>query len=98
RANVRIDLGPTLAEGRELLQKNLNRRLGEGVRLRAEIRGGQVQDIRAAPEALLVRAIASGRAEIVLDPKLDKILGKAKAVTAPPLPASPIAPPPPSSR
>lgn len=83
RANVRIDLKPTLAEGRELLQKNLNRKLAEGVRLRAEIRGGQVQDIRAAPDALLVRAVASGRAEIVLDPSLDTVLGKPKVASSP---------------
>ena len=74
RANVRVDLGPTLEDGRKLLEKNLNRDLAKGVRLRAEISGGQVHDIRSAPEALLVRAVASGRAEIVLEPKLSEIV------------------------
>ncbi len=83
RANVRIDLGPTIENGRKLLEKSLNQELAEGVRLRAEIRTGQVHDIRAAPEALLVRADASGRAGIVLTPRLDKILGKAQPATSP---------------
>ncbi len=74
QANVRVDLGATLENGRKLLEKNLNRELAEGVRLRAEISGGQVHDIRASPEALLVRAVASGRAEIVLEPKLNEIV------------------------
>lgn len=74
RAKVRVDLGPTLEDGRKLLEKNLNRDLAKGVRLRAEITGGQVHDIRAAPEALLVRAVASGRAEIVLEPKLNEVV------------------------
>ncbi len=74
RANVRVDLRKVLADGRRLLQENLNRELAEGVRLRSTITGGQVHDIRAAPEALLVRAVASGRAEIVLTPKLDAVL------------------------
>ena len=58
----------TLEEGRALLEQNLNRELAAGVRLRSAIHAGQVHDIRAAPEALLVRAVASGRAEIVLAP------------------------------
>ncbi|MGH7527178.1 MAG: DUF4403 family protein, partial [Gemmatimonadales bacterium] len=69
RTNVRVDLGPTIEDGRELLEKSLNQELAEGVRLRAEIRAGQVHGIRAAPEALLVRAVASGRAEIILTPR-----------------------------
>lgn len=68
RANVRVDLQKTLEEGRALLEQNLNRELAAGVRLRSAIHAGQVHDIRAAPEALLVRAVASGRAEIVLAP------------------------------
>ncbi len=76
REQVRIDLRPVLADGRALLQKNLNRDLGEGVRLRSQIHGGTVFGIRASPEALLIRAIATGQTEIVLTPKLDKILGK----------------------
>ncbi len=72
RSNVRIDLRKTLEDGRELLEKSLNRKLAAGVLLRAEIRAGQVHDIRAAPEALLVRAVAQGRAEIVLEPKLGR--------------------------
>ncbi len=76
REQVRIDLRPALADGRALLQQNLNRGLGEGVRLRSRIRGGTVFGIRAAPDALLIRAIATGEAEIVLTPRLDKILGK----------------------
>ena len=70
RNRVRIDLGPTLAEGRELLQRNLNRELAPGVRLRSEIRAGDVRHVRAAPEALLVRAVVSGRAEVVVDARL----------------------------
>lgn len=70
RSNIRIDLRKTMEDGRKLLEKSLNQQVAEGVRMRAEIRGGQVHDIRAAPEALLVRAIATGRAELVLEPKL----------------------------
>ncbi|CAN5878514.1 hypothetical protein BH24GEM1_BH24GEM1_10290 [soil metagenome] len=67
RTRVRLDLSPTLAEGRDLLRQNLNRELAKGVRLRSEIRDGDVRDVRAAPEALLVRAVVSGRSEIVVD-------------------------------
>ncbi|HEX6105936.1 MAG TPA: DUF4403 family protein [Gemmatimonadales bacterium] len=82
RQNVRVDLGPTLAEGRRLLEQSLNRELAEGVRLRADIQGGQVHDIRAAPEALLVRAVVSGRAEIVLEPTLEALSGQNRAAAA----------------
>jgi hypothetical protein len=79
RANVRVDLGPTLEEGRRLLEQSLNRELAEGVWLRTEIRAGQVHGLRAAPEALLVRAVATGRAEVVLRPRLDGVAGKQHA-------------------
>jgi Domain of unknown function (DUF4403) len=76
RANVRVDLRKTLEDGRRLLERSLNLELAEGVRLRSVIRAGQVHDIRGAPDALLVRAIATGRAEIVLHPTLGDVLGK----------------------
>ncbi len=76
RTNVRVDLRKVLDDGRKLLEENLNRELAEGVRLRASITAGQVHDIRAAPEALLVRAIASGRADVVLTPRLDAVRKK----------------------
>jgi hypothetical protein len=89
RTRARIDLSPMLAEGRELLRKNLNRELAKGVRLRSDILAGDVRDVRAAPGALLVRAIVSGRSEIVVDALLP---------AAPRPPGGPIAPRPPSSR
>lgn len=73
RTKVRIRLGPVIEEGRDLLQQNLNRELTDGVRLRTGIRSGRVLGVRAAPTALLVRAVASGRGEMVLDLRPEQI-------------------------
>ena len=67
RNRVRIKLGKVIADGRELLEKNLNRDLAEGVHLRTHIQSGKGLGVRAAPEALLVRVVASGQGELVLD-------------------------------
>jgi hypothetical protein len=75
RTKVRIKLGPVLAEGRELLEKNLNRDLADGVHLSMEVRSGRVLAVRAAPKALLVRAVASGQGELVLDLEPEQLVG-----------------------
>jgi hypothetical protein len=64
---VRIKLAPVLDDGRDLLERNLNRDLAEGVHLSMDVKSGRVLSVRAAPAALLVRAIASGQGELVLD-------------------------------
>ena len=73
RNRARIKLAPVLASGRELLEKNLNRDLAEGVHLRMDVKSGRVLNVRAAPAALLVRAIASGQGELVLDLRPEQI-------------------------
>jgi hypothetical protein len=75
RTRVRIRLGPVLAEGRELMERNLNRDLADGVHLGMDVRAGQVLGVRAAPHALLVRAVASGQGELVLDLRPEQLVG-----------------------
>ena len=67
RTHVRIKMGHIIEQGRELLERNLNRELASGVRLRATVGAGRVLGVRAAPDALLARAVASGQGELVLD-------------------------------
>ncbi len=66
RSRVRIKMGPVIEEGRQLLERELNRKLVAGVTLRATV-AGRVYGVRAAPHALLARAIVSGQGELVLD-------------------------------
>jgi hypothetical protein len=75
RTRVRIRLGPVLADGQELLEKNLNRDLADGVHLSMDVKSGRVLSVRAAPAALLVRAIASGQGELVLDLRPEQLVG-----------------------
>ena len=75
RTRVRIKLGPVLADGRALLERNLNRDLAEGVHLSMAVSSGRVLAVRAAPKALLVRAVASGQGELVLDLKPEQLVG-----------------------
>jgi hypothetical protein len=67
RTRVRIKMGHIIEQGRELLERNLNRELVPGVQLRATVGAGRVLGVRAAPDALLARAVASGQGELVLD-------------------------------
>ncbi|HEX2451024.1 MAG TPA: DUF4403 family protein [Gemmatimonadales bacterium] len=67
RNQVRIKMGPVIEEGRQLLERELNRDLADGVTLRAKVQSGRVFGVRAAPRALLARAIVSGQGELVLD-------------------------------
>jgi hypothetical protein len=75
RTRVRIKLAPVLADGRDLLEKHLNRDLADGVHLAMDVKSGRVLSVRAAPAALLVRAIASGQGELVLDLKPEQLVG-----------------------
>jgi hypothetical protein len=75
RTRVRIKLAPVLAAGRDLLEKNLNRDLANGVHLAMDVKSGRVLSVRAAPAALLVRAVASGQGELVLDLKPEQLVG-----------------------
>jgi hypothetical protein len=45
------------------------------VHLAMEVKSGRVLSVRAAPAALLVRAIASGQGELVLDLKPEQLVG-----------------------
>jgi Domain of unknown function (DUF4403) len=76
RNRARIKLAPVLADGRDLLERNLNRDLAEGVHLRMDVKSGRVLNVRAAPTALLIRAIASGQGELVLDLRPEQIVGE----------------------
>ncbi|HEU4588025.1 MAG TPA: DUF4403 family protein [Gemmatimonadales bacterium] len=67
RSHVHIHLAPVLEQGRALLQKNLNRELADGVRLRATVSASRVLSVQAAPYEFLARGIASGHGELVLD-------------------------------
>jgi hypothetical protein len=76
RTRVRIKLGSVLADGRDLLEKNLNRDLADGVHLGMDVKAGRVLGVRAAPHALLVRAVASGQGELVLDLRPEQLVGQ----------------------
>jgi hypothetical protein len=75
RTRVRVRLGDVLSDGRDLLERQLNRNLADGVHLGMDVRAGQVLGVRAAPHALLVRAVASGQGELVLDLRPEQLLG-----------------------
>ena len=75
RTKVRIKLGEVIADGRRLLQESLNRDLADGVHLRASVTSGRGLTVRAAPEALLLRVIASGQGRLVLDLRPQQLVG-----------------------
>jgi uncharacterized protein DUF4403 len=79
RQKARIRLGPVLADGRELLERNLNRDLADGVHLGMDVQRGKVLSVRAAPTALLVRAVASGQGELTLDLRPEQFVGQESA-------------------
>jgi hypothetical protein len=76
RTRVRIKLAHVLADGRDLLENELNRDLTDGVHLKMDVRSGRVLSVRASPTALLVRAVASGQGELVLDLKPEQLVGQ----------------------
>jgi uncharacterized protein DUF4403 len=71
RSRARIKLGPLLAQGRDLLEKNLNRDLAEGVHLSSKIRTVRMLGLAATPAALLARGLASGEGDLTIriDPR-----------------------------
>lgn len=76
RTRVRINLADVVADGRDLLEDKLNRDLTEGVHLSMDVKSGRVLSVRASPTALLVRAVASGQGELVLDLRPEQLLGQ----------------------
>jgi hypothetical protein len=66
RTRVRIKMGRIIEQGRDLLERNLNRELVPGVELRATVGAAHVLGVRAAPDALLARGVVSGAGELVL--------------------------------
>jgi len=71
RTRARIKLGPLPEQGRQLLEKNLNRNLVEGVHLRSVIRSVRLLGISAAPTAMLAGGVASGEGDLTIqvDPR-----------------------------
>jgi hypothetical protein len=76
RTKVRIKLAGVVADGRDLLEDELNRDLADGVHLKMDVKSGRVLSVRASPTALLVRAIASGQGELLLDLKPEQFVGR----------------------
>jgi len=76
RTRVRLNLANVLADGRDLLEDKLNRDLADGVHLKMDVTSGRVLSVRASPTALLVRAVASGQGELVLDLQPEQLLGQ----------------------
>jgi len=66
RTRVRIKMGRIIEQGRDLLERNLNRELVPGVELHATVGAARVLGVRAAPDALLARGVVSGAGELVL--------------------------------
>ena len=76
RTRVRIKLGPLLEQGRELLEKNLNRDLAEGVHLSSRVRTVRMLGLAATPSALLARGIASGEGELTIQVDPRHLIGR----------------------
>jgi hypothetical protein len=75
RNRVRIKLDKVIEDGRKLLEKKLNRDLAPGVHLKAKVTSGKGLVVRAAPDALLLRVIASGQGSLVLDVRPAQLVG-----------------------
>jgi hypothetical protein len=75
RTRVRIKLADVLADGRDLLEQELNRDLADGVHLSMDVKAGHLLSVRASPTALLVRAMASGQGELRLDLRPEQLAG-----------------------
>jgi uncharacterized protein DUF4403 len=82
RTKVRIKMGKVIEQGRALMEKNLNRELVTGVNLRTKVQLGRVLGVRAAPDALLARAVASGEGELVLTLEPEPIQSVSKKKSA----------------
>lgn len=74
RNKVRIKMDKVIADGRELLEMGLNRDLAEGVHLNVDITSAKGLGVRAAPDAILLRVVATGQGELVLDMKPQRLL------------------------
>jgi hypothetical protein len=77
RSRVQIDMADVIEDGRAVLEKNLNRDLAHGVRIQTKVSAARVLGVRAAPHALLARAIVSGQGELVLDLQPQELAGRA---------------------
>jgi hypothetical protein len=77
RTRVRLKLGPIIEQGRKLLEQNLNRELVPGLQLHVTVQGSRVLGVRAAPDAVLARGLASGQGELVIDVEPEPVVPKA---------------------
>jgi hypothetical protein len=75
RTRVRIKMAKVIDDGRKLLEKELNRDLAKGIHLHAGVTTGRGLDVRAAPDALLLRVVASGQGRLVVDVRPDDLIG-----------------------
>lgn len=66
REKAHVPVAPALAKGRELLLSGLNRKLGDAVTLSATVDSVSVTGLHVTREGLLVRAEATGRAQMVV--------------------------------
>jgi hypothetical protein len=64
REKAHVPVAPALAKGRELLLGGLNRKLGDAVTLSATVDSVRVTGLHVTREGLLVRAEATGRAQM----------------------------------
>ena len=69
RERARVPAGPALARGRELLLDGLNRKLGDAVTLSATVDSVAVRGLYVTRDGLVVRAEASGRAAMTVQPR-----------------------------
>jgi hypothetical protein len=79
RTRARIKLGPLLVQGRDLLEKNLNRELAEGVHLSSKIHTVRMLGLAATPAALLARGVASGESDIAIQMDARRLAGAAQS-------------------
>ena len=69
RERARVPAAPALARGRELLLDGLNRKLGDAVTLSATVDSVAVRGLYVTRDGLVVRAEASGRAAMTVQPR-----------------------------
>lgn len=64
RRSLRLSLAGVVADGLQLVQRELTRELASGATLATEVTGGQAFRVRARAHALLVDAVVQGRSEL----------------------------------
>lgn len=67
RESTRFPMGRELTEARQEIDRALNRQIANGVILRGRVTTISPESVRSAPEAVVMRVVVGGEAEVVAD-------------------------------